>query len=364
MKIEEVDANFKTETVGNRPIVFRSAVAEPFQLEGLPFFREHHRFNRFPETLTSGLECEGIFYLAKHTSGAAVRFRTDSPVIALRAELSDSSDMNHMPRTGSAGFDLYSRAEPDTEYIHAGTLKPNRDQILAEELCVSDAPAEMRDWIVNFPLYGGLRKLEIGLAPDAKVCPPSAHKIEKPILFYGSSITQGACASRPGNAYSSMLCRAMDAEQINFGFSGSARGEQTMAALLADLDFSVFIYDYDHNAPNVEHLRKTHEPFFRTIREKHPDTPVIILSKCDLWRHRGDPSDAFARRDIVRATYEHARNAGDAHVCFIDGETLFGTEHRTDCTVDGCHPNDLGFHRMFETVLPVLRNALSARARA
>ena len=263
--------------------------------------------------------------------------------------------MNHMPRTGSAGFDLFRGT--GREKFHIASAQPNRDQELLEILLIADNQDGMQEWMLNFPLYGGVSTLEIGVNPGALIEPPSPHKIPKPVLFYGSSITQGGCASRPGNAYTSMLCREVDAEQINLGFSGSARGEFPLAEAIGDLDLAAFVMDYDHNTPNPEHLRKTHEPFFRIVRAKQPELPIILMSKCDIWTYKNRKDDE-ERRSIIRETYEHAVAAGDRNVYFIDGEKLFGSTHRSWCTVDTCHPNDLGFFRMFEHTLPVLEEAL------
>jgi hypothetical protein len=265
--------------------------------------------------------------------------------------------MNHMPRAGSAGFDLYSGSGKDIQYRK--TVQPDRDQIDLETLLVSEQPEQMTDYILYLPLYGAASKIEIGVAPWAKLEKPVPHAVSKSVLFYGSSITQGGCASRPGNAYTTMLCRALDAPQINLGFSGSCHCEPAVAEAIAGLDLAAFVMDYDHNAASPEHLKNTHEIFFKIIRGKNHGLPVIIISRCDFWGSQEDKD----RRDVIRQTYENAVKAGDKKVWFIDGETLFGMEDRDACTVDRVHPNDLGFYRMFRTILPTLENALE-RAKA
>jgi hypothetical protein len=150
-----------------------------------------------------------------------------------------------------------------------------------------------------------------------------------------------------------MLCRAVDAPQINLGFSGNAKGEIALAEAIAGLDLAAFVYDYDYNAPSATHLARTHEPFFLKIREKNPALPIIMMSKCS-------GPDA-KRRDIIKNTYQNAIDRGDRNVYFIDGSELFGEPGKDYCTVDGCHPNDLGFYQMYLRVLPVLRQALEKR---
>ena len=262
--------------------------------------------------------------------------------------------MSHMPRSGSAGFDLYTVGDDGRE-LYLTTIQPrpeNRSKTLEQRF--NNVPGgKMRSYTVYLPLYSGVKNLEIGVKPGSKVLPPDPQKIGKPIVFYGSSITQGGCASRPANNYTTMLCRAVDAPQINLGFSGSAKGEIALAEAIGKLDMAVFVLDYDYNAPSAEHLAKTHEPFFKAVRKANPDVPVIMLSKCS-WI-------SPARRDIIKKTYDNAVRGGDKKVWFIDGQELFGEPGQNMCTVDHCHPNDLGFYMMYRRVLPVLLEALKSQ---
>ena len=363
MDITRFDKNFCTGNADENGFVFQDVRKEPFSLEGLPWFQENGGiYYRIPKSLTEAETNSGVLNLAYHTSGVCVRFRSDSPEIQLRAKLAYSCDMNHMPRTGSMGFDCF-RKPPKGELLYNGTFKPASAAQTDLLVRIGQNPeCVLCDWLINFPLYGGVESVEIGLKKGSLLLPPKPHKVPHPVLFYGSSITQGGCASRPGNAYPAMLCRTVDAELVNLGFSGSCRGEIALAKAIAGLELSVFVMDYDHNTPSPEHLQATHEPFFRLIRQAQPDLPVIFLSMCDyrtFFLHTGK-NDASARREIVRRTWQNAVAAGDRNVYFIDGETLFGRKMHDACTVDGCHPNDLGFYRMYKHVLPVLKTALRA----
>ncbi len=359
--LSRIDPRFAPARVGDREVAWHDATRAPFALEGLPFRAGPDApLWRLPGTAAAPyVTAEGAEWLMHHTAGACVRFRTDSPFVAVRARLADSADMNHMPRAGSAGFDLYRGRGPEGR--HAGTAQPNRDEAdFVRMLCVrNDGDAGMESWQLDLPLYGGAAFVQVGLAPGAAVRPPARRRLGR-VCFYGSSITQGGCASRPGNAYTTMVCRALDAEQVNLGFSGSARGEPAMAELIATLDgLSAFVMDYDYNAPTPEHLAATHEPFFRTVRAAHPDLPILVLSAPSVWPD--SPPSTAERRRIVRATVRRARAAGDRRVAFLDGARLFGRANRDDCTVDRVHPNDLGFRRMADAVLAALRR-LGVRA--
>ncbi len=359
--IEKIDANFRAAPVNGTEYHFYDVNSEPFEIEGFPFRAPGEKgFRRLPADFTEQDINAGALKLNTHTPGGAIRFKTNSSRIALRAKLLDATDMSHMPRAGSAGFDLYQKI--NGQFIHIKTFQPSPVEVKGEKdflrLAVTLKSAPVNEFLLNMPLYGGAEKIEIGLLPGSKTAGPEPRKIKDPILFYGSSITQGACASRPGNMYPSRLCRVLDAPQVNLGFSGGAKGEPAVARAIASLKLTAFVYDYDHNANNEKHLSDTHEAFFKIIRAAQPELPVIILSRCDIWPEKGNAASDLRRRDIIRRTYENAVAAGDRNVYFIDGTELFGDDGRLDCTVDCVHPNDQGFYRMYRTVLPVLRKAL------
>ena len=357
-KIEDIDQNFRAQELNSRKYHFFKITEKPLELDGFAWFNKEKEFCRLPAQIISKESPlnDGAKSLSWCSSGAMVRFKTNSPSIALKAELRDKGIMSHMPLSGTSGFDLYLKTAKGMSFHR--NIKPSSDKPdIVEGVFDENLGVGMRDCIIYLPLYNGVKTVEIGFAPGAKVQAPSPLKHPVPILFYGSSITQGGCASRPGNAYSHFLTRWLDANMINLGFSGSGCGEIVMAECIASLKLSAFVMDYDHNAPTPEHLEKTHEIFSRTIRGKQPELPIVILTKCDFDTGLEINSK---RREIIKRTYSNAVKAGDRNVYFIDGETLFGKTDRDACTVDSCHPNDIGFLRMAETVLPVLRKALAS----
>jgi hypothetical protein len=221
---------------------------------------------------------------------------------------------------------------------------------------IANMPEGENEVTVCFPLYNKVKNLYIGLQKGAKILPPKPYTHQKPLVFYGSSITQGGCAWRAGNDYISTLSRWLDFDYINLGFSGGARAEKEMIAYLSTLDASVFVMDYDHNAPTVEHLQATHYPLYEALRKAHPEMPIVMMSKPDVDL---TPEGSALRRRVVEETYLKAKGNGDEQVHFISGDTLFGEGDRSACTVDGCHPTDLGCYRMALTVKPVLEKLLN-----
>ena len=257
----------------------------------------------------------------------------------------------HFTVTGSSGYDIY--LVENGEQLFYKSFIPAYDFDESFEQVIDFEDNSERDLIIHMPLYNGCSSMYIGLQESAYIRESFGYKNDKPILFYGSSITQGGCASRPGNAYTNMLSRFLDADHINLGFAGNAKGEDAMADYVAGIDCSIFVYDYDHNAPNAEHLKATHEKMFLKFRKTHPDTPVIMMSRPAIFTSK---STLDARTEVIRETYTNAKNRGDNNVYFIDGRDLFSFCGGRDSTVDACHPTDLGFYSMAKCVENVIKD--------
>ena len=352
MKISDIDVNFRSKTsLAEEDIQWFDSFTGAFQIHGASAPASAPPFCRMAPGSLARMN-EGVQHLAYHTSGIRLRFRTDSAFIALKAKLSSPDDMSHMPRTGSSGFDLYSRGDNWPVFVKSYMPDASSDVVTGEH---HFREGGMKDVTICFPLYNGVEMLSVGLTKNAAVESATPYRCTKPVVFYGSSITQGGCASRPGNSYPAILSRMLDTDIINLGFSGSARGEQEMAEYIASLDMSAFVLDYDHNAPTCGHLQDTHYRLYHAIRTRQPGLPILMLSKPD-FDHTSKQD--IERRDIIFGTYNKAVQFGDTYVHFIDGEMLFGSSMRDSCTVDGVHPNDLGFMRMAEVICPVLKKLL------
>ena len=350
--ITEIDKNLKVETTIEREgLIFKDANSAPFKLYGI--FYDGERYRRVPEDIAAGTN-PGVHRLATNTAGGRLRFITNSPYIAIKVILPHNTLFAHMPLTGIAGFDMYVRN--DDKYNVAKTFIPHHSFKDSYE-SVHDFAGECRerDITINFPLYNDVYKLYIGLKEGCVLKEAPKYTREKPIVFYGSSITQGGCASRPGNAYTAIVSRKYDIDHINLGFSGSGRAEQIMAEHIANLDMSVFVMDYDHNADNNEHYEKSHEPFFKTIREKNPDLPIIIMTRP---KHKSLlQAFEYGRLDTARRTYENALANGDKNVYFIPGYELMESAGEDGC-VDFTHPTDYGFFSMAKRVIEELDKIL------
>lgn len=342
MKITDIDTNFSLEHIpGDLEAVYYDVQQEPFAVFGVSF--EDGMFCRMP-TDTAKAVSGGVEYLSTNTAGGRVAFKTDSPFVILLAELGKADKMPHFTTLGSCGFDLYADGEFYKPFVPKYGVTTGFDGI------VRFRDTKPRDLLIHFPLYSDVRSLHIGLAPGAGLWSYSPYKPSPPIVYYGSSITQGGCTSRPGNAYPAIISMQNQVDYVNLGFSGNALGEEKMAEYIAGLDMSAFVLDYDHNAPTVEYLEQTHERFYRIVRERHPVLPVVMISRPDFTC----TEENARRREVICHTCWAARRRGEK-VLFVDGKAIFNNVMRGACTVDGSHPNDLGFYYMAQNIGEALK---------
>lgn len=329
-EISEIDKNFIINTgIKKDNIIFFNACDKPFKIYGV--FYSNGKYRRMDEQSAMNVSDE-VYRLHTRTAGGRVRFVTDSSFIAISSVMGPPVKTSHFTLAGTSGFDMYV----GDEYVK--TFMPPQDMENGYDGIFEFVSRELREITINFPLYAETHELYIGVEKGSVIKEASPYKIEKPAVYYGSSITMGGCASRAGCCYQNIVARKFSMNYINLGFSGSALGEDEMTEYINSLDMSVFILDYDHNAPNAEHLEKTHEKMFVAIRKKHPDLPVIIMSRP---RYKLTDDDK-KRQTVIEQTYKNAVAKGDKNVYYISSAQL--TELcKGEGTVDGTHPTDFGF---------------------
>ncbi len=334
-----------SEEISESDAVFHNVKNQPFKIYGLFHDSKDKFFYRIPKRIAETVS-DGVTYLYHNTAGGRVRFATNSPYVILRMATSKVHKFAHMATVAGTGFDLYED-DPEAEtstFVHSFIPPVTMTEGYEGKYCRPDG--KLHYYTLNFPLYNEVNEVWIGIKEGANLSEGVPYDGALPIVYYGSSITQGACASRPGNCYEAMICRRLNRDYLNMGFSGSAKGEPAMAEYLANLPMSFFVCDYDYNAPTVEHLEATHYPFYETIRAKNPTVPYLMVSRHTA--HRSENADR--RRAVIRASYEKAKASGDENVYFLDGDCFFPDEWRDSCTVDTTHPTDLGFYFMARTI--------------
>lgn len=348
-KASEIDSNYIVKSENGYTYI--SIFAPEIDISGFPYLEENgnqlYRLKIADQSKYTDMNKN----LAWNTAGGQVRFRTNATNLKIDVTLHYSyAGMKHFAPSGISGMDVYVGTGTARKYVT--TILPTQEPKYSGDVVLEAGTKEV---LINLPLYAGVKEMSIGLPSDATIAQPLPRAYDKPIVFYGSSITQGGCASRPGTAYFNILSRALDAGVVNLGFSGSAFGETAIAEYIALIEMSAFVFDYDYNADTPEKLGPTHYPFYEIVRNAHPDIPIIFVSRCSY--NPKDPN-AVQCRKLIMNNYEKAKAAGDDNVYFVDGSLFFDPDNPNDYTVDGLHPTDLGFRAMAEGIFPVLKAAL------
>lgn len=361
--IEEIDKNFKAKPISQKDVVWHRAAEEPFSLHGIYYQTPYVEntlgsYMRFPKEVGEAISANTQWF-SSISAGGRIRFMTNSPYVAIKCVLSVQAPHRNSNFLGTHGFGVYANNVYHGSIAQADVLSKDAvdDLYVFEGVC--GLPTQSLEEIcLTMPLYNKVRELYIGLKEGCSLQAAPAYEHSKRVVFYGSSITQGGCASHSGNDYENMLSRWLRTDYINLGFSGNAKGEQGMAEYIASLnDMSVLVMDYDYNAPTVEHLQATHYPFYETIRKTHPKLPIIFVSNANI-EYLSNGED---RREVILNTYKKAKKQGDKNVWFVDGKNIYGKSGiggRDLCTVDCIHPNDLGMYRIAKAIYKPLKKAL------
>ncbi len=330
------------ETSMTSPVYLDTKYA-PFSLHGF-----HEPFIRVPADVAEATS-EGVAHLAKVTAGGRVRFKTTSDYIVVHADIEKTDFTPNSSPDANAGFEILFKE--GNHYQFSGMIFPDMTGTKTyAEGRAKYKNHEMKDVTVFFPLGSIVKNLYIGLREGTELEAGSDYTYQKPVVFYGSSIVHGG-GTRPSSPYSAVLSKRLDTDFRNIGFGGNAKAEPAIMDYIAGLDMSIFVYDYDHNAPTAEFLEETHYAGYRRFREKQPNTPVIMASLVNYhtrtfaWDYLTF-EDHEKRRAIIEASYKRAIAEGDKNVYFVDGSKIIPPEFASDATTDGLHPNDLGYYFM------------------
>ncbi|MBQ8432327.1 MAG: hypothetical protein IJX28_05540 [Clostridia bacterium] len=346
MGIEKIDPNFAEKKVTAEGELLRYRLpCKGFDLYGIWFDEKNSCFVRMDIDVASSVS-DQLCHLVKNVSGGRVRFSTDSKYFCVEVTYDHFTRFSHMPLLGSCGMILLEECE-DGSLRLMKSVQPSFHRETGYTSTATLRGGKMRNYILYLPLYNWINTLHIELDATAIVTGGKKYRDELPILYYGSSITQGGCASRPDNCYQALISKWNEIDYINLGFSGNGRGEQVVAEYLGKIPCSLFVMDYDYNAPDAEYLEQTHFPFYETFRKLQPDTPILFISRPNFYTSLQNSKD---REAVIRRSYRKAREMGDEKVYFLSGKTLFGKTDWINCTVDGVHPNDLGFYRMAKKI--------------
>jgi lysophospholipase L1-like esterase len=328
-------------------------------LEGRAFGNMERKrwFDRFP-SVAEGKVTTNVWNLSRDSAGMMVRFKTDAAVIwADYTLLKERLNGANMTPIGASGLDLYAR-DPAGKWRWVGVTRPG-GKIVRQEIIGGLAPG-LREYALYLPLYNGVESLSVGVPPNAAF-EPLAPRTEKPIVFYGTSITHGASASRPGIVHTAILGRRFDRPVVNLGFSGNGRMDAAVGDLLITIDAAVFVIDCLPNM-NAAQVRERTLPLVNQLRAAHPSTPIVLVEDrryTNVWIQPNRDKGHTANHAALRESFEKLQAAGVKGLFYIPGDDLLGDDG--EGATDGSHPNDLGFMRQADIMEPVLRSALASQ---
>lgn len=315
-------------------------------------------FDRLPEKAEK-LVPERVWARSMNSAGMSVTFDTNSPTIVIRWKLRHPSITSpYLSSMSVAGLDLYLRE--GNKWLWAAA-KPPKAFPETTETFLKDLSLELREYLLYLPIYNGVEKVEIGVLEGSKFGKAAEPKVEKPIVFYGTSSVQGNAASRPGMTYVSQLGRRLARPVINLGFSGLCHMEPALADLLAELDPAMYVIDCLPNMQEKEITERT-IPLVKRIRESRPKTPIVLIEHLPysqiLWNPEIRKSVALKNK-LLSDEFAKLKSQGVSNIFYIKGDNLLSGEG--DSTVDGIHPTDLGFLQMTNALEPILKNILSLK---
>jgi len=325
---------------------------EHFLIEGtiIPDHLKESPYDRLPVSYKEIVRTP-VWDLSKSSAGISIRFSTNTSNLKIKWEVLNNFSMDHMPDTGIKGVDLYLRNGQEWQYINTG--RPQG--LINEYTLIENMKEEMREFKIFLPLYDGIKNIEIGIDSTSNIIKPTKNK-RKPIIFYGTSITQGGCASRPGMAHTNIISRKLDIDVVNFGFSGNGRMEQPIAEIISSVEPSLYIIECMPNMIKPELITERTIPLVNTIREKNPNTPIIFV---DLFKspitilNIKAKSENIAMDNALKAEFEKMIKNGYKNIYLIETPKLADSDH--EGTVDGIHFTDLGFLRYADFLISQLR---------
>ncbi len=315
-------------------------------------------YDRLPSR-AKGVVRDAVWNLSRDSAGLCVRFTTSATTIHARWTVTkDRLALPHMAATAVSGVDLYAKDSAGTwRWVACG--KPARKT--TEVPLAAGLAAGHREYLLYLPLYNGVESLEVGVPSNQSIAdaPDYPASQANPIVFYGTSITHGASASRPGMVHTALLGRWFGRPVINLGFSGNGKMEPEVGQFLTELKPAVFVIDCCPNLRGQETADRT-KPLVAQLRATHPTVPILLVEDrryTDSWIKPQHAERNDSNHAALKKAFEELIAAGDKKLFYLTGDQLLGDDN--EGAVDSSHPTDLGFYRQakeFEKVLgPLLK---------
>jgi lysophospholipase L1-like esterase len=322
-----------------------------FCVHGLPWFEEDRpALRRLPERLKDTFR-EPVWQLAQNPAGGRIMFATDSAHVGIRAKAPDFFVMNHITRIGQSGYDCYV----DDNFM--GSVSPDAEGKIEAEWRIQKEAGKLRNITIHMPLYKSAVLEQIGLDEGSVIKGHAPFALDQPVIYYGTSITQGGCASTPGTTYQNFVSRALNVDFINLGFSGNGLGEPELAQAINEIECCCLVIDHWANKNNGTDYRENLPVFIGELRKVHKTEPIVVMGPFFFTRDAYDDSIHAEQRAAGREYVEQMKKQGDRNIYWFDGRKMIGPETAFGL-VDGVHGNSLGFYLMAQAFTPFLKKVL------
>ncbi|HBN77946.1 MAG TPA: hypothetical protein DD473_19475 [Planctomycetaceae bacterium] len=352
-QIEKLDPEMAKQKKADDGLAWHDVTGWGVEGRILPDQERKRWFDRLPGS-ADGSVTGAVWNLSRHSAGMMVRFKTDATAIHVHYKLLSSNlAMPHMPATGVSGIDLYAR-DANGQWRWVQVARPTSQEIKTQ--LISGLTPGLREYAAYLPLYNGVEFLSIGVPAGSKF--ESLEPRSKPIVFYGTSITHGACASRPGMVHTAILGRRFDMPVVNLGFSGNGKMDAEVGDYITQVDAAVYVIDCLPNM-NAQMVEERCVPLVKQIRAKKPDTPIVLVEdrrNTNSWILPARDAHHTANHAALKEAFETLQSESVSNLYYISGDSLYGTD--SDGATDGSHANDLGFFRQADVFEPVLREAM------
>ncbi|MBO8428119.1 MAG: hypothetical protein IAC58_06225 [Firmicutes bacterium] len=338
-----------------------------FKIYGSGIIDKEKSFHRFTseDIKNIGNVSQDVMWLATHSSGIQIHFKTNSRLITLRVLENGVFDMKNLNFFAQCGFDLYYKE--DGVYKFHNIAFPNyidRKKFISNIGVFRET--KEREIIINLPLYIGVESLEIGLEKDSYAL-PTYYKNNGKILCYGTSILQGCGASRPGLSITNVVSRFFDIDTLNYGFSGAGLLEKEVGSIIAKVDdVKLLIIDAEANAGCDKWMVNNFDDFINEFYKKYPNLAVILMNKSkmsiDSYLPRNKMMKVFNDKFLKSRVNKYRKL--NKEIYFINNYDLFSKDEildESEFTVDGVHPNDLGMTLLSKNYIKAIKNVKSLK---
>lgn len=337
--------------------------ATALTVEGRGWTAVSKPFDRLPAR-AEGLVRQEVWDLSRNSAGISILFKTDATKITARWTVASDHHFPHMTDAALKGLDLYRYSEQDRQWSWVGSgFNWNGKNPYQADL-VTDLDGRDCLYRLYLPLYDGVDSLQIGVPQQARFrAGRFVYAIEKPLVFYGTSITQGGCASRPGMAYPALIGRHLAAETINLGFSGNGKMDPELAGLLSEIDAAVYVIDCLPNM-DVTLIEQRAAVFIKRLNEQRPGVPLILINHvryANIWARPLSARGVDNMNQTLEKVYRNLMAEGLQDIYLIDATTFLGDDN--EATVDGVHFTDTGFLRFSDGLEPELIKILRRKLR-